>query len=106
PLEGHEISDKMDWVGNELKKQHLTGDLPIYQQVLTTNSALLYRYYEYDEADNKITVIGTAANEFYAYYDGYIYHVGYLIDREKNDEKMQEKMLQLTREYILGSSLK
>ncbi|WP_252503464.1 hypothetical protein [Sporosarcina sp. Marseille-Q4943] len=104
PLEGHDISDEVDSVGNKLKKERLTDNLPIYQQVLTTNSALLYRYYDYNEADNKIISVGTAANEFYAYYNGYIYHVGYLIDRQKNDEDMQEKMLQLTREYILGIS--
>lgn len=104
PLKGHDILDDVDSVGNKIKKERLTDNLPIYQQVLTTNSALLYRYYHYVEKDNKITVVGTAANEFYAYYNGYIYHVGYLIDRENNDEEMQEKMLQLTREYILGSS--
>ena len=106
PLKAHDISDEVDLVGNKLKKERLTDNLPIYQQVITTNSALLYRYYNYDEADNKIAVVGTTANEFYAYCDGYIYHVGYLIDSEKNDEEMQEKMLQLTREYILGSSRK
>ncbi|MGG0668295.1 hypothetical protein [Sporosarcina koreensis] len=104
PLEGHDLSDEVDLVGNKLKKERLTDTLPIYQQVLTTNSALLYRYYRYDEEDNKIAIVGTAANEFYAYHNGYIYHFGYLIDREQNDEEMQKKMLQLTREYILGSS--
>lgn len=106
PLGTHDILDEVDLVGNKLKKEHLTDNLPIYQQVLTTNSALLYRYYNYDEEENKITIVGTTANEFYAYYNGYIYHVGYLIDREKNDEEMQEKMLQITREYILESSRK
>ena len=104
PLEGHDTSDEVDSVGNKLKKESLTGDLSIYQQVITTNGALLYRYYNYDEVDKKIEVVGTSANEFYAYYNGNIYHIGYLIDREKNDEEMQEKMLQLAREYILGSS--
>jgi hypothetical protein len=104
PLEGLDISDEVDSVGNKLKKGGLTENLPIYQQILTTNGALLYRYYDYDEADKKIVNVATAANEFYAYYNGYIYHIGYLIEREKNDEEMQEKMLRLTREYILGSS--
>lgn len=104
PLDGHDFSDEVDTVGNELKKERLTDNLPIFQQVLTTDSALLYRYYDYDEADNKIMNVGTAANEFYAYYNGYIYHVGYLIDRQKNDEEMQKKMLQLTRDYILEST--
>ena len=104
PLKRYDISDKYDSVGNELKEEILTEDLPIYQQVITTDSALLYTYYDYDETKNSIVTVGTAANEFYAYYNGYIYHIGYLIDKEKNNEEMQDKMLHLTREYILGNS--
>jgi hypothetical protein len=104
PLEGYNISGNYDTVGNQFTKEKLTEDLSIYHQVLTTNSALLYRYYDYDETEKKINTIGTTANEFYAYYNGYIYHVGYLIDRNKNNKEMQEKMLQITREFILGNS--
>ncbi|WP_138420746.1 hypothetical protein [Aquibacillus sediminis] len=105
PLEENDISNEYDSVGNKLKKEILTEDIPIYQQVITTNSALVYSYYDYDETENRIATVATAANEMYAYYNGYIYHIGYLIDKEKNNEKMQEDMLQLTREYILGDSL-
>lgn len=104
PLEGIKIDDNLDTVGNELKKSELLKGVPMYQQILTTNSALLYRYYDLDEIENQIRVIGTQANEFYAYYEGCIYHVGYSIDREKNDREMQEKMLNLVREYILAIS--
>ncbi|GAA0308787.1 transposase-like protein [Gracilibacillus halotolerans] len=100
-----DILDKYDTVGNAFKKEFLIEDLPIYQQVITTNSALLYKYYDYDETRNSIVTVGTAANEFYTYYNGYIYHVGYLIDKEKNNEEMQERMLHLTRDYILGNSM-
>ncbi len=31
-------------------------------------------------------------------------HIGYSIDKELNDEEMQEKMLQLVREYITASA--
>lgn len=101
PLESYDMHDKVDSVGNQLKKEQLTQLLLIYQQVLTTDSALAYKYYE--ESEKGITTVVTAANEFYAYYDGYIYHIGYAIDKEKNNEEMQEKMLQLVREYILAS---
>lgn len=101
PLELYDKTDEFDTVGNKLKKEELTEGLPIYQQVLTTNGALLYKYY--DEDGKGIATVGTTANEFYAYYDGHIYHIGYLIDKEKNDEEMQEKMLQLVREYIIAS---
>ncbi|MCG3087707.1 hypothetical protein [Sporosarcina cyprini] len=100
-MEGVTINDNRDTVGNELKKVELLKGVPMYQQILTTNSALLYRYYDLDETENQIRVVGTQANEFYAYYDGYIYHIGYSIDREKNDSDMQEKMLNLVREYML-----
>lgn len=103
PLKGYNISDKYDSVGNKLKKEMLTEDLSIYQQVITTDRAMLYRYYDYDEAKNSIGTVGTAANEMYAYYNGYIYHLGYLIDEEKNNEEIQEKMLNVAREYILGN---
>lgn len=105
PLKGYDISDKYDSVGNKLKKETLTEDLSIYQQLITTDSALLYRYYDYDEAKNSIGIVGTAANEIYAYYNGCIYHIGYLIIEEKNNEEIQERMLNLAREYILGDYL-
>lgn len=105
PLEGYNVSDEYDSVGNELKKEVLAEGVPIYQQVITTNGALLYSYYDYDKTENRVNTVGTTANEFYAYYNGYVYHIGYLIDRKKNDKKMQENMLQLTRDYILRNSL-
>ena len=104
PLKGYEISDRYDSVGNTLKKEMLTEDLPIYQQIMTTDSAMLYRYYDYNETKKSIGVVGTAANEMYAYYNGYIYHIGYLIAEEKSSEEIQEKMLHLAREYILEAS--
>jgi hypothetical protein len=103
PIKGYNISDEHDSVGNELKKEILTEELPIFQQVITTNSALLYRYYEYDETKDRVGIVGTSANEFYSYYNGFVYHIGYLIDREKNTDEVQEEMLKLTHDYILGN---
>ncbi|AUD13822.1 hypothetical protein CW734_09440 [Planococcus sp. MB-3u-03] len=70
--------------------------------MLTTNSALLYRYYEYDAEEEQLNVVGTAANEFYSYHDGFVYHIGYLIERKRNTEQVQDNMLNLTRTIILG----
>ncbi|REB05178.1 hypothetical protein DVB69_15550 [Sporosarcina sp. BI001-red] len=100
PLASFAGTDKVDTVGNEFKKEQLTEDVPIYQQILTTDSALIYKYYE--ETEKGIATVGTSANEFYTYYKGHIYHIGYWIDRDKKDENMQETMLQLVREYILS----
>lgn len=105
PVENYEVAEATDSVGNRFEKQELSGDDFIFQQVLTTNSALLYRYYEYDEAEEKLNVVGTAANEFYSYHDGLVYHVGYLIDRRRNTEQVQDNMLNLTRAIILGKDL-
>jgi len=103
PLELYDMTGEVDSVGNKFKKEQLAENLSIYQQVLTTDSALVYRYY--DETDKGIVTVATAANEFYAYYNGYIYHIGYLLESEKNDAEMQEKMLQLVCEYILANKL-
>lgn len=105
PIKEYNFSEEYDLVGNELKKEILIDDVPIFQQVITTNSALLYRYYDYDETKNMVGVVGTSANEFYSYYDGFVYHIGYLIDREKNTAEVQEKMLNITRNFILGDDL-
>lgn len=104
PVENYEVVAATDSVGNKIGKQELSGNDFIFQQVLTTNSALLYRYYEYDEAEEKLNVVGTAANEFYSYHDGFVYHVGYLIDRERNTDQVQDDMLNFTRNIILGKN--
>lgn len=101
PLEVHDMTNEIDSVGNKFKKEKLVENQFLYQQVLTTDSALVYRYY--DENDKGIITVATAANEFYGYYNGYIYHIGYLLDSEKNDAEMQGEMLQLAREYILAT---
>lgn len=105
PIKEYDFPEVVDSVGNELKKEILIDNVPIFQQVLTTDSALLYRYYKYNEAEKKVTVVGTAANEFYSYYDGFVYHIGYSIDREKNTAQVQEDMLNLTRKFILDNDL-
>ncbi|WP_434402723.1 hypothetical protein M1Q06_08210 [Planococcus sp. 11815] len=105
PVENYEVAEATDSVGNRFEKQELSGDDFIFQQVLTTNSALLYRYYEYDAEEEQLNVVGTAANEFYSYHDGFVYHIGYLIERKRNTEQVQDNMLNLTRTIILGKDL-
>lgn len=104
PLLAYDVVDKVDSIGNQLTKESLTEDLSIYHQVLTTDSALMYKYYDYDEKNKKVSTVGTAANELYAYYNGYIYHAGYLIGDEKNDANLEKEMLQVFRDYILERS--
>ncbi|MDQ0230199.1 hypothetical protein J2S19_001451 [Metabacillus malikii] len=104
PLKGHQILEKRDSIGNELKTYNLTNTLPIYQQIITTNSALLYKYYDYDIDNKKVVTVGTSANELYTYYNGAIYHIGYSINDEKANPEFHNEMLQLTREFILADT--
>jgi hypothetical protein len=48
--------------------------------------------------------MATAANELYGYYNGYVYHVGYLINGARKNKDMHERILQLTRDFILGKA--
>ncbi|WP_391203518.1 hypothetical protein [Psychrobacillus sp. L4] len=106
PLEKYDFSkQQIDTVGNELRKEVLTDGIPIFHQVITTNSALIYGYYSYDEKEKRVLTVGTKANELYGYYNGYLYHVGYYLMKDKNTIEVQDAILQLTREFILGASL-
>ncbi|SES18881.1 hypothetical protein [Psychrobacillus sp. OK032] len=105
PLEKYDFTKQQtDNMGNELRNELLIDDIPIFHQVITTDGALAYRYYSYDEEKKRISTVVTAANELYAYYRGYLYHVGYSTEN-KNKKEIQEEILHLTREFILGESL-
>jgi hypothetical protein len=105
PLTKYDFSkETSDTMGNELRREVLKDDIPIFHQIRTTDSALIYSYYGYDEEEEKVITMATAANELYGYYNGYLYHVGYLINGAKNSKGIQEKILQLTREFILGKA--
>lgn len=104
PLDKYDFSkEQTDTVGNELREETLTYDIPIFHQVITTNGALVYGYYSYEEKEKRVSTVATAANELYAYYKGRLYHVGYLI-KDKNTREVQDDVLQLTRAFILGAS--
>lgn len=66
-----------DAVGNSVQRELLTESVYLIHQILTSPSALAYRYYDYDEVTDLISVNVTSANELYTYYKGNIYHIGY-----------------------------
>lgn len=102
PLLNYQYTETKDSVGNELKQVTLTDDTFIYQQIITTDGGLLYTYY--DEIDGEISAVGTQANELYAYHKGYIYHFGYSVSPEVNDEQLHDDLLALAKAFILADA--
>lgn len=103
PLEKYDFSkEKQDTLGNELRREVLIADAPIFHQVRSTNGTLVYTYYQYNKDKNKIATIATSANELYTYYKGRIYHAGYQLSNENNTGRSQEEILTLFREFVLG----
>ena len=103
PLEKYDFSKgKQDTIGNELRREVLIEDTPIFHQMKTTNGSLVYIYYQYNKDKNEIATVTTSANELYTFYKGRIYHAGYQLTNQNNTEKSREKILQLFREFVLG----
>lgn len=71
---------------------------PLYYRAMTPDIFFAYLYYNYDEADKRIYRMSTRANEFYTYYNGYVYHIGYQLNGDQ--QEAQEKMVALAREFI------
>ncbi|MFJ8066425.1 hypothetical protein ACIQYS_17650 [Psychrobacillus sp. NPDC096426] len=102
PLDKYDFSkEQADTVGNELRKEKLIDDIPIFHQVITTDGALTYRYYSFDEKEKRLVTVVTTANELYGYYNDYLYHVGYST-KNNNKKEVQDKIFQLTRAFIMG----
>ena len=103
PLEKYDFSnEKKDTLGNELRREVLIDDTPIFHQLRTTNGSLVYTYYQYNKDKNEIATVVTSANELYTFYKGQIYHAGYQLNNENNTEKSREEILKLFREFVLG----
>ncbi|MFE3572895.1 hypothetical protein [Lysinibacillus sp. NPDC059133] len=71
---------------------------PLYYHAMTPDKGFAYVYYNYDEADKRIYQMSTKANEFYTYYNGYAYQIGYQLNGDQ--QEAQEKMVALAREFI------
>ncbi|WP_277584250.1 hypothetical protein [Psychrobacillus antarcticus] len=82
PFIGNDFTQlKEDGVGNPVQMESLTESIYLMHQIRTSPNALAYRYYNYDEMSNLISVNVTSANELYTYYKGNIYHIGYDVDQ-------------------------
>ncbi|QPA56004.1 hypothetical protein [Lysinibacillus sphaericus] len=73
---------------------------PVLFREMTPNQGFPYIYYNYDAADKRIYQMTTRANEYYSYYNGYVYHIGYQLNGDP--QEMQEEMATIVKEFILG----
>lgn len=75
---------KEDLFGNQVTF-YKQNDQKIVHIELTTNGALAYTYYLYNEEDNSISLMYTVANEIFTYKNGVLYHVAYTMNIDKNN---------------------
>ena len=90
---------KVDTVGNLLTDEKLIGEIPLYHQQITTSGGLIFKYYHYDVEKNRIHLIADSANEFYTYYNGIIYHIGYTGNVD------EQEMIAFVRDFILKNEV-
>lgn len=91
--------DGTDSFGNKLTRYSLTDDTLLYHLQQTTDSGYVFKYFHYNESTNKINVTATMANEFYTYYNGFIYQIGYTGDVNT------EEMTDFVKQFILTNEM-
>ena len=90
---------KVDTAGNALTDVKLDADNPLYHQKLTTSGGLVFKYYHYDVEKNLLHLMVDTANEFYTYYNGIIYHIGYTGNVD------EQEMIAFARDFILNNEV-
>ncbi|KOP80401.1 hypothetical protein AMS59_03145 [Lysinibacillus sp. FJAT-14745] len=97
PLVNYKDADSQDFSGG-ITNVGLNFMNPLYYRAMTPDKAFAYVYYNYDEADKRIYRMSSRANEFYTYYNGYVYQIGYQLNGDQ--QEAQEKMVALARDFI------
>ncbi|MEB2299199.1 hypothetical protein LAV72_06115 [Lysinibacillus xylanilyticus] len=97
PLVNYKVTDSPDFSG-EITNVGLNFMNPLYFRAMTPDKGFAYVYYNYDAADKRIYQMSTRANEFFTYYNGYVYQIGYQLNGDQ--QEVQEKMVALAREFI------
>ncbi|WP_342443209.1 hypothetical protein MHB40_09060 [Lysinibacillus sp. FSL K6-0057] len=101
PLASYVKSKNMEeTLGMKVSNIGLNFMNPLYYREMSPERGYVYTYYNYDEADKRIFQMTTRANEFYSYYNGYVYHIGYQLDGDP--QEVQEKMAILARDFIVN----
>ena len=89
-----------DNLGIKVSSVELNFMNPLLFREMTPDQGFMYIYYNYDEANKRIYQMTTRANEFYSYYNGYVYHIGYQLDGDP--QEVQKIMANIVRGFILG----
>lgn len=90
-----------DTAGIKVSNVALSFMNPVLFREMTPNQGFPYIYYNYDATDKRIYQMTTRANEYYSYYNGYVYHIGYQLNGDS--QEIQEKMDIIVKEFILGN---
>ncbi|MFJ6210861.1 hypothetical protein [Lysinibacillus sp. NPDC092081] len=98
PLVNYNVIEDSQHFSGEITNVGLNFMNPLYYRAMTPDKFFAYVYYNYDEADKRIFGMITRANEFYTYYNGYVYQIGYQINGDQ--QEAQEKIVALVREFI------
>lgn len=98
PLVNYNVTENSQHFSGEITNVGLNFMNPLYYRAMTPDKFFAYVYYNYDEADKRIYRMSTSANEFYTYYNGYVYQIGYQLNGDQ--QEAQEKMVALVREFI------
>ncbi|MFC9541122.1 hypothetical protein ACFTQ7_14690 [Lysinibacillus sp. NPDC056959] len=97
PLVYYKVTDSQDFSG-EITNIGLNFMNPLYFRAMTPDQGFAYVYYNFDAAGKRIYQMSTRANEFFTYYNGYVYQIGYQLNGDQ--QEAQEKMVALAREFI------
>jgi hypothetical protein len=79
------------------EKLVLVDEHPLYYKPESITWTRMFDYYKYLEEDNLLDKESTGSSQYYAWYDGLIYSIGFTMDTDSIDQEG------LVREIILGN---
>lgn len=92
----------VDAYGTAIELERLNADATLVKKFLQGGGGLVYKYYAYDQANNRVHLVATTANEFYTILDGFIYYIGF----SQNSSLTKEQMTDFAKDFILNNELK
>lgn len=92
----------VDAYGTAIELERLNADATLVKKFLQGGGGLVYKYYAYDQDNNRVHLVATTANEFYTILDGFIYYIGF----SENSSLTKEQMTDFAKDFILNNELK